>query len=59
MDEQQYKNIDDFSDEVQLQILKGICAKIYIARNIVPYEDMIIDQLEEIDRLFRDNENYN
>lgn len=59
MDDTQEKVITDFSKEEQLAILKNICYQIYIARNITMSPDVIIEELEEIDRLFRDNENYN
>jgi len=42
----------------QLMILKDICNRMYIARNITMSQDSIVDNLEKIDRLFRD-ENYN
>jgi hypothetical protein len=53
------KTLQDFPRDEQLAILKDICNKIYIARNISMSPDTIIENLEEIDRLFRDNENYN
>jgi hypothetical protein len=43
----------------QLLILKEICNKIYIARNISLDNDGVIEQLKEIDELFKENENYN
>jgi len=53
------KNIEDFDTLNQLLILKEICYKIYIARNISLNEETIIEQLEKIDGLFRDKDNYN
>jgi hypothetical protein len=40
----------------QLLILKEICNKIYIARNISLDNEGVIDQLELIDNLFREHE---
>lgn len=37
----------------QLLILKEICNKIYIARNISLDNEGVIEQLKEIDNLFR------
>ena len=37
----------------QLLILKKICNKIYIARNISLDNEGVIEQLKEIDNLFR------
>jgi hypothetical protein len=53
------KTLQDFPSDEQLAILKDICNKIYIARNISLSNVTIIENLEEIDRLFRDNEKYN
>jgi hypothetical protein len=53
------KTLQDFPSDEQLAILKDICNKIYIARNISLSHVTIIENLEEIDRLFRDNENFN
>jgi hypothetical protein len=53
------KTLHDFPQEEQLAILKDICNKIYIARNISLSHNTIIENLEEIDRLFRDNDNFN
>ena len=53
------KTLHDFSKDEQLTILKDICNKIYIARNISMSYETIIENLEEIDKLFRDNENFN
>ena len=43
----------------QLQILKDICNKIYIARNISLSEDTIHEMFRRIDILFRDKINLN
>jgi hypothetical protein len=40
----------------QLLILKEICNKIYIARNISLDNEGVIEQLELIDNLFRDSD---
>jgi hypothetical protein len=53
------KTLQDFPSDEQLAILKDICNKIYIARNISMSPEMIIENLEEIDRLFRDKDNFN
>ena len=52
------KRIDDYDTSAQLTILRDICNSIYIARNITMSEELIIDNLEKIDKLLRD-ENYN
>lgn len=52
------KRIDNYDSLTQLMILKNICNKIYIARNISLSNESVIDNLEKIDKLFRD-ENYN
>ena len=53
------KNIVEYADKEQLEILVDICSIIYIARNISLRQDIIIQQLERIDTLFRDKQNYN
>lgn len=54
------KNITDYTDKEQLQILRDICGRIYIARNIALRQDVILNELSKIDKLFRDNsENFN
>ena len=57
-DKKDLKRIDKYDSLTQLMILKDICNRMYIARNITMSQDSIIDSLEKIDRLFRD-ENYN
>ena len=52
------KRIENYDSLTQLMILKNICNKIYIARNISLSNESVIDNLEKIDKLFRD-ENYN
>ena len=53
------KRVDKYDSLNQLMILKDICNSIYIARNITLSEKSIVENLEKIDRLFRDDENYN
>jgi len=43
----------------QLMTLKEICNKIYIARNISLNHESVLEQLEEIDKLFKEDENHN
>jgi hypothetical protein len=57
-DKKDLKRIDKYDSLTQLMILKDICNRMYIARNITLSQDSMIDNLEKIDRLFRD-ENYN
>ena len=57
-DKKDLKRIDKYDSLTQLMILKDICNRMYIARNITLSQDSIVDNLEKIDRLFRD-ENYN
>ena len=57
-DKADLKRIDKYDSLTQLMILKDVCNRIYIARNITMSQDSMIDNLEKIDRLFRD-ENYN
>ena len=57
-DKKDLKRIDKYDSLTQLMILKDICNRMYIARNIAMSQDSIVDNLEKIDRLFRD-ENYN
>lgn len=52
------KRIDEYDSATQLKILTDICNAMYIARNITMSHDSMINNLEKIDRLFRD-ENYN
>lgn len=54
-----YKNITSYPEKKQHEILHGICAMIYVARNISMDEECILRQLRKIDRLFRDDENFN
>jgi hypothetical protein len=53
------KHINGYPSLQQLLILKDICNKIYIARNISMSEEQIIENLEKIDILFRDKSNFN
>lgn len=53
------KDINSYPSLEQLTILKDICHQIYISRNITANSEGIINQLERIDRLFRDRENFN
>jgi hypothetical protein len=57
-DKKDLKRIDKYNSLDQLMILKDICNRMYIARNITMSQDSMIDNLEKLDRLFRD-ENYN
>jgi hypothetical protein len=57
-DKADLKRIDKYNSLDQLMILKDICNRMYIARNITMSQDSMIDNLEKLDRLFRD-ENYN
>ena len=57
-DKADLKRIDKYDSLTQLMILKDICNRMYIARNITMSQDSMLDNLEKIDRLFRD-ENYN
>ena len=58
-DKADLKRIDKYNSINQLMILKDICNSMYIARNISMSEEIIVDNLEKIDKLFRDDENYN
>jgi len=58
-DKADLKRIDKYDSLTQLMILKDICNRMYIARNITLSQDSIVDNLEKIDRLFRDDENWN
>lgn len=53
------KRINCYPSLQQLLILKNICNKIYIARNISLSEEVIIDNLEKIDILFKEKSNFN
>lgn len=53
------KSITDYPSLEQLTIMKDICNKIYIARNITMSSDTILEQMERIDVLFRDKSNFN
>jgi hypothetical protein len=53
------KRIDKYDSLTQLMILKDICNCMYIARNITMSDGSMVDNLEKIDKLFRDDENYN
>ena len=55
----QLKNINQYGSLDQLQILKDICNKIYIARNISMNDATIHDMLSRIDKLFKDRNNFN
>ena len=57
-DKKDLKRIDKYDSLTQLMILKDICNRMYIARNITMSQDSIVDNLEKLDILFRD-ENYN
>jgi hypothetical protein len=51
--------INNYNSLDQLLILKDLCNKIYIARNISLSDADVIEQLELIDNLFKDQENFN
>ena len=53
-DKKDLKRINKYNSLDQLTILKDICNRMYIARNIALSQDSMIDNLEKIDRLFRD-----
>lgn len=55
---EKYQSITDYPPTKQLEILMGICNLIYIGRNISCDQSLIIRQLEKIDRLFRDREEF-
>jgi hypothetical protein len=57
-DKKDLKRIDNYDSLTQLMILIDICNRMYIARNITMSHDSIVDNLEKLDILFRD-ENYN
>ena len=46
------KRIHEYSKEEQLLLLDGICARIYIARNISMHHQAILDELSKIDKLY-------
>lgn len=58
-DTDKLKGVNDYPSFDQLMILKDLCHKIYIARNITLDQNVIMDNLKRIDILFRDTENYN
>jgi hypothetical protein len=58
-DKKDLKSINKYDSLTQLMILKDICNRIYISRNITMSQDSVIDNLEKIDKLFRDDENWN
>lgn len=53
------KGIDDYSAADQLMILRDICSRIYIARNITLDNNSIQDCLSLIDSLYREKQNFN
>lgn len=53
------KYIHSYDTLNQLTILKDICNRIYIARNISLSHESVLENLNKIDILFKDNENYN
>lgn len=58
-EKQNLKHVNSYSSLEQLTILKDICNRIYIARNIALSQKSIIENLEKIDTLFRDKDNFN
>jgi hypothetical protein len=57
-DKKDLKRIEEYDSATQLKILTDICNRIYIATNITMSQDSMIENLNKINRLFRD-ENYN
>lgn len=57
-DKKDLKRIDEYDSATQLKILTDICNAIYIATNITMSQNSMLDNLNKINRLFRD-ENYN
>ena len=53
------KIITSYSSLEQLIILKDICHRIYIARNITSNQESIFESMKKIDKLFVDPTNYN
>jgi hypothetical protein len=51
--------IDNYTEKEQLELLKDICNRIYIARNISMSQESIIIELTMIDSLFREQKNFN
>ena len=47
-----FKRIWEYTASEQLDLLNGICAQIYIARNISSNHDAILQCLAAIDRLY-------
>lgn len=52
-------SINDMNSTEQLLILKDVCNRIYIARNISLNEKTIHECLVKIDELFKDRDNFN
>lgn len=48
------KTINEYTPAEQLEILRYICNQIYIARNISLNEQTILDNLKNIDILFKE-----
>jgi len=57
-DKKDLKSINKYDSLTQLTILKDICNRIYIARNISMSQDSIVDNLEKLDKLFRTNDGH-
>ena len=57
-DKKDLKSINKYDSLTQLTILKDICNRIYIARNIAMSQDSIVDNLEKLDKLFRTNDGH-
>jgi hypothetical protein len=53
------KTITSYGSLEQLIILKDICHRIYIARNISMNQESILESMNKIDKLFVDKSNYN
>ena len=48
-----FLQLHKYEPQEQLKILKELCNKIYIARNITLRQDTILEQLANVDSLFR------
>jgi hypothetical protein len=58
-DKQNLKFITEYKPLDQLEILRDIGNRIYIARHISLSQEGILDNLEKIDKLFNFRENHN
>jgi hypothetical protein len=58
-DKKDLKKITEYEPPDQLEILRDIGNRIYIARHISLSQEQILDNLEKIDKLFNFRENFN